>query len=653
MKKPSGSPRFAARRRTQLGVLGATVLGVAAFAGPAQATPGIGLHAPVQPAADLPEAGGFPAYFQDSDGMQLKLCLLEPSCIAAAPIPGVWDPAQPPVVAALAADSNFPDELFWWESEATAVTGNGGNVLLIMGQEAAFANGEAIDGDQGGFGRVRIRARATDGLAANTWYRFTYPFGQVELQSDGGGVINSTDDVGCPIGPCGDPQWDTLANSQVGPRFLQWDTGQSDPPAGTVGDGAIGTLHRVVGSTFVPAGQTTPANYFKVERLTGPGGNVVSVAAETDQFTVQGVLADGADPSGVLVGSDGAFANQRVNTSGAKTITLRNGGSGPVVLQSLAMTGAAAGQFALGAGCNGGNITLNPGGSCTVPVTFTPNGTGLREAQISATEQTPVGVQTRAINLLGTGILPELSVPAAPVAYGNQLVGTLIGPRGVVVSNTGTDTLHVGTATFGGTSPGQYTFGLNTCTGANLAPGGSCTVEVFFRPTALGAQSALLNVSSDVGTKSVALSGTGVGTPGEVTQGGGGAAATGTPALSAPLVVPVAGSSLAKLSLTSLSGPIKVKRSKATKSGIRLTVRVKPGTKTLQIKVYRKTGSVRRLVSSGFKSVGSGSLLRVTQSHATLRRAFRVLGRYEVEVTPGRSTTDLGTTKKLAFRVVR
>ncbi len=193
-----------------------------------------------------------------------------------------------------------------------------------------------------------------------------------------------------------------------------------------------------------------------------------------------------------------------------------------------------------------------------------------------------------------------------PVAYGNQLVGALIGPRGVVVRNTGTDTLHVGTATFGGTSPGQYTFGLNTCTGANLAPGGSCTVEVFFRPTALGAQSALLNVSSDVGTKSVALSGSGVANA----RGGhagrsAAAAATGTPSPVRTAGRPpgrrlVACEAVADEPLR----PDKVKRSKATKSGIRLTVRVKPGTKTLQIKVYRKTGSVRRLVSSGFKSAG-------------------------------------------------
>jgi hypothetical protein len=286
-----------------------------------------------------------------------------------------------------------------------------------------------------------------------------------------------------------------------------------------------------------------------------------------------------------------------------------------------------------------------------MPVTFTPNGTGPRSAQINVTQTTPLGPKVRVVKLLGTGIAPTLTLPAAGVAFGNQLVGAIVGPREVLVRNTGTDTLHVSSAALGGANPGDYTLGLNTCDGQNVAPGGSCTVNVNFTPTAGGDRPAALNVSTDAGAGSVALSGAGVATAAAVTPGAAAGAVAGVPA---PTVGQSTATSTTKLKLKSLGGPLRIKRGKATKSGIRLAMRLPAGAKVVRIKIFRKTKSGSKLISDGFKSPASTTgVYRVRQNHAALRKAFKVLGTYRIEVTPGTSKSDLGTTSRRSFKVVR
>lgn len=105
------------------------------------------------------------------------------------------------------------------------------------------------------------------------------------------------------------------------------------------------------------------------------------------------------------------------------------------------------------------------------------------------------------------------------------------------------------------------------------------------------------------------------------------------------------------LSLQRLATAARVKRSRARLLGIRLVLDLPAGTEVVKINVYRRTGGTLRLLSSGFKSVGPGRRT-VKQSHATLRRLLKI-GSYEVQVTPGRSKTDLGKTAKSAFKVVK
>ena len=111
---------------------------------------------------------------------------------------------------------------------------------------------------------------------------------------------------------------------------------------------------------------------------------------------------------------------------------------------------------------------------------------------------------------------PALSVTGGPLAFGNQAVGFASAARTLTLHNTGTTagtgiTLTFSSAVFSrpaGTAGG-------TCTAAHLASlpaGATCTINVVFTPTALGAANGTLTIaaSSAVTGSPVALSGTGV-----------------------------------------------------------------------------------------------------------------------------------------------
>jgi hypothetical protein len=101
----------------------------------------------------------------------------------------------------------------------------------------------------------------------------------------------------------------------------------------------------------------------------------------------------------------------------------------------------------------------------------------------------------------------------------------------------------------------------------------------------------------------------------------------------------------------SLGMAARIKQSKARKLGFRLTMRVPDGTVVVRIRVYRKTGKDLTLLSDGYRTPAAAGLVRVQQSHLQLRRQLK-RGAYEVQVTPGYSTRELGVTSKISFKVV-
>lgn len=243
---------------------------------------------------------GFPMWLKDNgwagqEPIQLDLCLDDPLCPVVDDRP---DPAQP-----TSWPDNFPGEAFWFASD-TVVTVDGEDVRLTLASEAAFGADSVQDNTQIGFGRVRVRGDAV--FEPGATYRFTHPYGVLDLTADVDGNINYTEDLGA-MNATGD--FSGLLEARIGP-FLRWTEGA---PEGYLGDGA--TPHAVTGSPH-------DTNYFKVEKIAGAGGDALGdpeVLGETDQFVVQGRMtgATPPEPTPTATTAGGVFATDQLVTLAA------------------------------------------------------------------------------------------------------------------------------------------------------------------------------------------------------------------------------------------------------------------------------------------------------------------------------------------------
>lgn len=253
----------------------------------------------VDPGPYNPNLGFFAAWYQDTHGRTLDLCLSKTvsSRVAGAPgapsymcsllpEPGVYDDNQP-----LVFPTNFPPEAFWFTADAAITDANSG-IDLSFGAalEAAFAVENPADGDQVSFARIRIRV---DVPTLGT-YTVTHPYGvevfdvtAAEFGDDGGRAINMTRDIGI-----GAPQTYTGAlTGDLGP-FLRGVGGpyiEVNPETGTperfIGDPNLN--EEVTGSPF-------NTNYVRIQ---GPGG----IDLRTNLFAVSGKLSEVIRPTPVVV----------------------------------------------------------------------------------------------------------------------------------------------------------------------------------------------------------------------------------------------------------------------------------------------------------------------------------------------------------------
>ena len=201
------------------------------------------------------DASGIPIWYQDATGLQLAPCLLgPPNCFG--------------TLADLNANGG---EAFYWNANTSLSDPSGASFNIVLAVEAANLNGLIT------FGRIRAVGK---GLAPNTTYTVSEPYGDITLTSDAGGIAKDTTDIGCGAAPCA---FDAALGSPVFGGFLQWDTTISAPPIGFIGDNV--TPHKVVGSPLA-------RNFVSI---TGGG-----LSLFTDQFIVEGELAAGATPPGML-----------------------------------------------------------------------------------------------------------------------------------------------------------------------------------------------------------------------------------------------------------------------------------------------------------------------------------------------------------------
>ncbi|WP_349975673.1 hypothetical protein [Pseudomonas sp. WHRI 8519] len=263
-----------------------TPLAVAIFASMLQLPAQAALYA-VDPGPYDPANGNFAAWYQDTHGRTLDLCLTKTVSSRAAgapgapaymctllPTPGVFDDTQPIVF-----PSNFPDEAFWFTADAAIVDAARG-IDLSYGTaiEAAFAAEEPVEGDQVSFARVRIRV---DVPTAGT-YIVTHPYGVdvFDVPAAGDRAINMTRDIG--IAGAGD--FSGALKGDVGPFLRSVNGPYTEGSERFIGDPNL--EEPVTGSPY-------NTNYVRIE---GPGG----IDLRTELFSISGKLSDVARPTPVM-----------------------------------------------------------------------------------------------------------------------------------------------------------------------------------------------------------------------------------------------------------------------------------------------------------------------------------------------------------------
>jgi hypothetical protein len=119
-----------------------------------------------------------------------------------------------------------------------------------------------------------------------------------------------------------------------------------------------------------------------------------AAGAKTIALTGTGVVT-----SFTLTPATLAFGDQARNTSSAaKLITLKNTGTAPLPITSLALSGSAPSQYLLSTTCG---TSVAVGAQCTANVVFKPTSTGVKSAILTA--KGGGGAANKTVSLTGTG----------------------------------------------------------------------------------------------------------------------------------------------------------------------------------------------------------------------------------------------------------
>jgi hypothetical protein len=198
-----------------------------------------------------------------------------------------------------------------------------------------------------------------------------------------------------------------------------------------------------------------------------------------------------------------SFGQQQVGTSTSQSMVVANCGDASFSFTDVAPDAANKPGFRIVTSCTTG-MMLDPGAECGATVYFEPKAPG----QVSGglwfrnTTSTPDLLLTfygRGIDAqAGTATL-EFAPPLAD--FGSQAIGVETGPIAVALNNAGAAPLVPSAFVLNGVDPydfsGDMGSGASACgIGKPIAPGGSCTLHLYFAPQATGSRTATLVVDA-------------------------------------------------------------------------------------------------------------------------------------------------------------
>ena len=182
-------------------------------------------------------------------------------------------------------------------------------------------------------------------------------------------------------------------------------------------------------------------------------------------------------------------------TTGPQTLTLLSNGGQALSLNTIAITGANPGDFAITSDACHEPTSLPPGQSCSVLLSFTPSAAGSRTAALTITDNASPPVESAQLNGMGLNPAPAVSLLPGSLDFGNVTQGTNASLP-VSVKNSGTAPLHISSVVIAGVNANDFSSSSTTCNAA-LPANSACTINVTFTPLAAGLRTATVTLTDD------------------------------------------------------------------------------------------------------------------------------------------------------------
>jgi len=147
--------------------------------------------------------------------------------------------------------------------------------------------------------------------------------------------------------------------------------------------------------------------------------------------------------------------------------------------------------------------TLSAATNCVLNVTFTPTVGGTRTGTITIADNAPGNPHI--INLIGIGLVPQISLAPTTLSFTSQVIATTSTPQTTTLTNNGGAQLTISQVSVSGDFAET-----NNC-GTSVSVSGSCQITVTFTPTVAGSRFGTLTVVDNASGSphTVSLSGTG------------------------------------------------------------------------------------------------------------------------------------------------
>jgi hypothetical protein len=229
----------------------------------------------------------------------------------------------------------------------------------------------------------------------------------------------------------------------------------------------------------------------------------------------------GIDAAALIAPGSLAFGSRTIGAGATATqqVTVTSNGTTALNVAAVSIIGANFNQFVLGAQTCTTASPIAPAGTCTVDVSFDPDSVGAKTADLRIVSSGLGSPQL--VPLTGTGTEANATALPATLGFGSRdRTAGQTATQQVTVTSTGSSALNVAMPTLVGANPGDFVIDAQTClTLSPIANGDTCTVDVSFDPSTVGAKSATLRIASDAAGSphDVALTGTGTGPDGAAT----------------------------------------------------------------------------------------------------------------------------------------